>query len=68
MIQSFEGTQTFDDMMKYTKIKNWYDLVKEDVDFNNGRFILNTPQKTRPSGDYDCTEKAPPKKKKFLFF
>lgn len=68
MIQSFEGTQTFDDMMKNTKIKVWYDLVKEDVEFNNGRFVLNSPPKVKPSGDYDCTEPAPTKKKRFFFF
>ena len=69
-MQSFEGTETFSDMMKNTKIKSWYDLVKEDVEFNNGRFVLNNPIKVKPSGDYDCakTKETTPKKKKFYFF
>lgn len=71
---SFEGCAAFEDMMKNSKIKNWYEAVREHVVHNKGQVYLNDPQAFNPkfnkkkdlNYEEDC--KNLKKSKRFVIF
>lgn len=62
---SFEGCDAFSDMMTNSKIKNWYEAMREQVTNSKGQVYLNDPKCFNPNFnkkndldyDNDCKEK-----------
>ena len=65
-IGSFEGTQSFQDMMKNTSIKNWYDAMKEQVENSKGSLLLSNPHKVKEMNKSSPSETK--KSKRFFLF
>jgi hypothetical protein len=67
-IGSFEGCVAFSDMMKNSKIKTWYEAMKDQVENSQGSLYLNTrvaPSK-KPNESNQTNNKSA--KKRFYIF
>lgn len=63
-IQSFEGCDAFNDMINNSKIKNWYEAMKEQVEQSKGSVLLNNPFYSVKHSMDNCNDKEIKQKKK----